>query len=494
MTERKKAEAAAPATASDEIVEPVNTLPAIAFEQLSPTMQEAARRAGWTKLMPVQARSIPYLLAGRDLMVQSRTGSGKTGAFLLPILERIDRSKPVTQALILAPTRELALQVAEEAAKLGGDEPVNVLPIYGGVGYGPQLDGLKAGAHIVVGTPGRILDHLDRRTLVLDDLKILVLDEADRLLSMGFYPDMRQLKRSLPPRRHGFMFSATFPASVRSLAREFLHEPDFLSLSKDHIHVAEVPHIYYEVPAMEKDRALVRIIEVENPESALIFCNTKVRTNYVATVLQRFGYDADQLTADLGQGAREAVIKRFHEGKLRFLVATDIAARGIDVEQLAAVIQYEFPEETELYIHRAGRTGRAGAAGVAISLVSREERRDFVRVCAKYSIEMEKHPLPTDEDVAAVVGERAAGLLEAARRGRDRLQVERMQRMLPLVGTLYETEDERALLAMLLDDFYQQSHHGAFGAREDAESQAETPAPERKKPRRRSGGSRRGRK
>lgn len=492
MTERKKAEAPAHAPASDEIVEPANTIPEITFDQLSPRMQDAARRAGWTKLMPVQARSIPYLLAGRDLMVQSRTGSGKTGAFLLPILEKIDRSKPVTQALILAPTRELAIQVADEAARLSGDEPVNVLPIYGGVGYGQQLDGLKAGAHIVVGTPGRILDHIDRRTLVLDDLKMLVLDEADRLLSMGFYPDMRQLKRSLPKRRAGFMFSATFPAGVRSLAREFLSEPDFLSLSKDHIHVADVPHIYYEAPAMEKDRALVRIIEIENPASALIFCNTKVRVNYVATVLQRFGYDADQLTADLAQGARENVIKRFHAGKLRFLVATDIAARGIDVEDLPMVIQYEFPEETELYIHRAGRTGRAGAAGVAISLVSREERRDFIHVCAKYTIEMEKRDLPTDEDVAAVVGERTIALLEAASRGRDRLQAERMQRMLPLVQSLFETEDERSLLAMLLDDFYQQSHHGAFAAPE-AEPASAPAHPHKQSAPRRGGSRRRGR-
>ncbi|MCE5227999.1 DEAD/DEAH box helicase [bacterium] len=492
MTERKKAEAHAPA--SDEIVEPANTIPEITFEQLSPRMQDAARRAGWDKLMPVQARSIPYLLAGRDLMVQSRTGSGKTGAFLLPILEKIDRSRPVTQALILAPTRELAIQIVGEAATLSGDEPVNVLPIYGGVGYGQQLDGLKSGAHIVVGTPGRILDHLDRRTLVLDDLKIIVLDEADRLLSMGFYPDMRQLARSLPRRRAGFMFSATFPPAVRSLAREFLHEPDFLSLSKDHIHVADVPHIYYEVPGMDKDRALVRIIEIENPQTALIFCNTKVRVNYVATVLQRFGYDADQLTADLSQNEREGVIRKFHAGKLRFLIATDIAARGIDVEDLAMVIQYEFPEETELYIHRAGRTGRAGAAGVAISLVAREERRDFIHVCTKYKIEMEKRELPTDDDVAAVVGERTVALLEAAQRGRDRLQIERMQRMLPLVSSLFETEDERALLAMLLDDFYQQSHHGAFGSQEAKEAPAPRKAESQGgRQRSRRGGSRRGR-
>ncbi len=449
-----------PINAIEDLVEPEQPLPEMTLAEAGERIQAAAGRAGWAELMPVQRRTLPYLLAGRDLMVQSRTGSGKTGAFLLPIIERIDPTLAQTQAIILAPTRELAIQVAREAEMLRGDASIEVLSIYGGVGYGPQLDGLKRGAQLVVGTPGRILDHLERRTMNLDHLKVLVLDEADRLLSMGFYPDMRQLQRYLPARRSGCMFSATFPASVRALAREFLHQPDFLSLSRDRLHVAEVPHIYYEIPGMDKDRALVRILELENPESALIFCNTKMRVNYVTTVLRRFGYDADQLTSDLAQNARESVTARFHKGELRFLVATDVAARGLDIEKLSHVIQYEFPEDMEIYIHRAGRTGRAGAAGVAISLVAMEERRDFTRTAAKYQIDMQKRPLPDDEEVARVVGERTTALLEARLRERDKLLVERQGRMLPLLEQLNETPEERALLAMLLDDYYQKHQHG----------------------------------
>ena len=235
----------------------------------------------------------------------------------------------------------------------------------------------RQGAHLVVGTPGRILDHLLKRNLSLKHLQMLVFDEADRMLSMGFYPDMKAVQRYLPSRRiQGCMFSATFPARVMRLAGEFLHEPEFLSLSRDHVHVTDVEHVYYVVPRMDKDRSLVRIIEVENPASALIFCNTKARVHYVTAVLQRFGYDADELSSDLSQKAREKIMARVRKGKLRFLVATDVAARGIDLPDLSHVIIYEPPDDPELYIHRAGRTGRAGGGGVAISLVDVMEQMD----------------------------------------------------------------------------------------------------------------------
>jgi len=436
-----------------------DSLPEIGIEDLPDGLQRAARRVGWPSLMPVQAKAIPYLRAGRDLMVQSRTGTGKTGAFLLPILERVDARQPVPQALILVPTRELARQVISEAQALAEGSPVRTVALYGGVGYGPQLEALREGAHLVVGTPGRILDHLVRGTLVLDDLAILVFDEADRMLSMGFYPDMRELARYLPARRDGFMFSATYPPSVISLAGQFLDEPEFLGLSHGAEHVAENEHVYYEVPAMEKERALVRIIEIENPESALIFCNRKATTRYVAIVLQRFGYDAEMLSADLAQKEREKVLARAYERKLRFLVATDVAGRGIDIPSLSHVFLYEFPEDPESYIHRTGRTGRAGASGTAISLVDNLERLEVKAVARKYDIEMERRDLPSDEDVAAVVAERVTALLEQKLRNLDRLVAERMQRMMPLARSLGDSDDERAVIAMLLDEYYHESLH-----------------------------------
>ena len=447
---------------SPDVVEPERSLPAATLADLPKPLQAAVARAGWRELMPVQARAIPYLLAGRDLMVQSRTGSGKTGAYLLPVMDRIEPRRSSCQALVLVPTRELAKQVADEAAMLAGDSGMRTAVVYGGVAYGPQLDAFREGAHLVVGTPGRILDHLLKRNLSLQDLQILVFDEADRMLSMGFYPDMKEIQRYLPQRYHqGCMFSATFPAHVQRLAGEFLHEPEFLSLSRDHVHVTEVQHVYYVVPGMDKDRSLVRIIEVENPPSALIFCNTRMRVDYVTAVLQRFGYDADALSSDLSQNAREAIMARVRQGTLRFLVATDVASRGIDLPDLSHVIIYEVPDDAELYIHRAGRTGRAGASGVAVSLVDVIEQMALDRIAKRYSIELQEWTLPTDEDVQQLVAQRETALLEARLRERDRLQVERMRRFEPLVHELSQSEEGLALLTMLLDDDYQKAQHAA---------------------------------
>ena len=480
----------APPQAQSQIVEPENALAELSLAGLPPALREACARAGWTYLTPVQAKSLPYILAGRDLMVQSRTGSGKTGAFVLPMLERIDPSRATCQALVLTPTRELARQVAAEAQILGGESGPRVAAVFGGVPYRPQLDAFRQGAHIVVGTPGRVLDHLMSRAFSLDDLRILVLDEADRMLSMGFYQDMRRVRTYLPPRDiNAYMFSATFPTYVMGLAGEFLKRPEMLSLSRDHVHVAETAHVFYAVPGMDKDRALTRIIEIENPASAIIFCNTKSKTRYVTVVLQRFGYDADELSADIAQKAREAVMARIRKGALRFLVATDIAARGIDIPDLSHVIQYEPPEDPDLYIHRVGRTGRMGAAGEAITLVSGMEKIELQRIIRRLGIDIEERPLPTDEDVEAIVSQRATALLEAQLRDRDKLQIERMRRFFPLAKGLGESDDELNLIAMLIDDYYQSALHAAPslpsspGAMKPAEGHAKSAATVTQRPR-----------
>jgi ATP-dependent RNA helicase DeaD len=438
-------------------------------------MQRAAARAGWTELMPVQSKAIPYVLARRDLVAQARTGSGKTGAFVLPILERIDTQRDACQALVLVPTRELAKQVASDAQLLAGDMGVRVAAVYGGVRYGPQLEAFRQGAHLVVGTPGRILDHLLRRSLSLDAVRLVVFDEADRMLSMGFYPDMQQVQRYLPRRGvNSYMFSATFPPQVIRLANQFLHEPKMISLSRDSVHVLETEHVYYVVPRMDKDRSLVRIIEVENPLSALIFCNTRAKVDYVTVVLQRFGYDADRISSDLSQKEREKVMGRIRKGKLRFLVATDVAARGIDLPELSHVIIYEPPEDPEDYIHRAGRTGRAGASGEAISLVDVLERTALKRIAARYSIDFLERELPGDEDVAQAVAQRITVQMEADLRSRDRVQVERLQRFVPLAQELAENEDELPLIAMLLDEYYQQTLRRPLEAPDEEGASQET--------------------
>lgn len=449
----------------------------ITFDQLSDAMRAACTGAGWADLMPVQARVIPYLLAGRDVMAQARTGSGKTGAFLLPLIERLNPNRAAAQVLILVPTRELAIQVSHDAEVICSGSGLRSVTLYGGVGYGPQVDALQNGAQIVIGTPGRVLDHLLRRTFTLQDLKVLIFDEADRMLSMGFYPDMKRVQRLLPERDIAtWMFSATFPPHVVLVANEFLHNPEFISLSRDHVHVTTTEHVSYIIPGVQKDRVLVRVIEIENPASAIIFCNTKDRVHYVATVLQRFGYDADELSADLSQADRERVLTRVRQGRLRFLVATDIAARGLDIPELSHVIQYEPPEDLEAYIHRAGRTGRAGAAGVAVSLVGIVEKRDLDRIAKRYGIDIEERVLPTDEDVQAVVAERLTALLEQRLRDRDNLQAERSRRFEPLMRTLADSETGQALLTMLLDEEYQRLLHAPV-----PHPEGEAPAPRRER-------------
>ncbi len=482
-------------TKTDDTAEPDDALPPVALEDLSEIMQAAVKRVGWPELAPVQTKAIPYFKARRDLMVQARTGSGKTGAFILPIMERIDPKKKACQALILVPTRELARQVTVDAKQLAGDSGMRVVAVYGGSSYKPQLDAFKKGAHLVVGTPGRVLDHLIKRNLSLDKLEIFIFDEADRMLSMGFFPDMIRVQGFLPDRRiNTYMFSATFPAQVISLTHQFMHEPGFLSLSRDHVHVEDTEHVYYITPGMEKDRALVRIIEMENPFQTIIFCNTKDKVNYVARVLQRFGYNADQISSDLSQNARDKVLQRVRDGKIRFLVATDVAARGLDIPDLSHVIQYEPPEELESYIHRAGRTGRAGASGIAILLVNHNETKYITRIGAHYNIEFEERPLPGDEDVQTLVAQRLIGQLESRLRERDRLQTERMRRFSALAKELAEEEDGLALLTMLLDDTYHAWMHKPpelppIGTRSSPKQTKRRPS--RRKDSRRKGGGRR---
>ena len=479
---------------SSEIIsvdEPENALPEVSLADLPQLLQTACAKAGWNSLMPVQSRALPYLLEGRDLMVQSRTGSGKTGTYLLPLMARLNPAMPAVQALILVPTRELAVQVEQEAKTLFKGSGFTVAAVYGGVGYGKQMDALRQGVSVVVGTPGRVLDHLLRRTLNLDHISALIFDEADRMLSIGFYPDMKEIQRYLPETSiHAMLFSATYPPHVLKLAGEFLTDPQMLSLSTTQIHVAEVQHLYCECKSMEKDRTLIKILEVENPASAIIFCNTKATVHFVTAVLQVFGFNADELSADLSQSRREDVLSRLRKGTIRFLVATDVAARGIDIPELSHVFLYEPPDDRESYIHRAGRTGRAGAAGVVISLVDIMEKMELQRIAKYFKVPLTQHMAPTDEEVAHAVGMRVTALLEARFRQLNGLERERMKRFEPLVQSIAEDPEQRHLLTLLLDDCYQKSLNPtaflpAGTPRKESEGAARPPKPH-------TGGGRRG--
>jgi ATP-dependent RNA helicase DeaD len=462
--------------AKERFQEPEPALPPMEIDDLPQAVRDGVDGVGWPSLMPVQQRAVPYMLDGQDLIVQARTGTGKTGAFLLPLLELLDPHEKTTQALVLGPTRELAKQILSEFEQMNGGRPeaerLHAVAVYGGVGYGPQIDAFKQGAQLVVGTPGRVLDHLDKGTLRLDGLRLLILDEADEMLSMGFYPAMKKLQRFLPRERQSYMFSATMPFKVQRMGEEFLSNPGFLSLSSGRVHVDAMDHRAYKVSPMEKDRALVRLIEMENPDAAIIFANTRREVEYLAAFLRNFGHDAAEISSDLTQKAREKVMARLRSGELRFLVATDVAARGIDISDLSHVFMYDIPQDREYYIHRAGRTARAGKTGVAISIVTQDTERVLDEIARKYEIEFDKPPLPTDEEVAERVSARLVVLLEEQLRNKSRMERERMRRFVPLAQRLI-ADDEPELLAMLLDEVYHESLHAPDAAAEEQERREE---------------------
>ena len=474
-----------------ETMQEAEETPSLRVEDLPSTIQAAVSAAGWDTLMPVQQRAIPFMLEGKDLIVQSRTGSGKTGAFLLPLFERIDPALSEAQALILTPTRELAKQIYSEFERMKlathDTHELRSVSVYGGVKYGPQVKALREGAQVIIGTPGRILDHLNRNVFNLQRLRYLIFDEADEMLSMGFYPDMRELKRFLSKERHTYMFSATMPPKVRSLAREFLNEPQFISLSAGNESVETIEYRYYVTDRMEKDRLLARLFELENPDSAIVFVNTKKDVEYLTQFLKNFGYNADAISGDLSQKAREIAMERTRQGKTRFLIATDVAARGIDISDLSHVFMYDVPQDPEYLVHRSGRTARAGKAGVAIVLATVEDQSNLLRFASRYDISLEKRPVPTAEDVSERVSERLIVMLENLMRERSNLERERLQRFIPLVQELAREEPE--LLAMFVDKVYTSQLHTAEEEAEpmepaESESESEPQESGRRRPKR----------
>jgi ATP-dependent RNA helicase DeaD len=367
------------------------------FEILSLSREtlEALAAMGYTHPTPVQRAVYDPAVRGLDLVVQARTGTGKTAAFGLPIIETVvRRTVAKVQVLILCPTRELALQVTGELERLGRLRNIKPIAIYGGAPMGRQVDALATGAQVVVGTPGRVLDHLHRGTLDASEIRMLVLDEADEMLSMGFERELSSILERLPKSRQTLLFSATIPPDIERIARERLREPEFITLSGDHIGALEVLHYVYFARG-DKLAALIRILEVENPESAIIFSNTKADTERVAEALERQGFGAAWLNGDLPQGEREQVMARTREGKLRFLVATDVAARGIDISHLTHVINYDLPDNAERYVHRTGRTGRAGRTGTAISIIAPKDIGNLYLLRLTYKIRPIEKQLPS---------------------------------------------------------------------------------------------------
>lgn len=340
---------------------------------LSPAARENLRRLGYLEMTPIQAASLPPALAGKDLIAQAKTGSGKTAAFALALLAGLDARRFAVQALVLCPTRELADQVTTEVRRLArAEDNIKVVTLAGGVPLRGQTSSLENGAHIAVGTPGRVLDHLERGNLQLDALRTLVLDEADRMLDMGFVDDIAKVARQCPAQRQTLLFSATYPEGIAKLAAQFMREPVTVKVEAQH-GSAQIEQRWYEVRESERLPSVARLLEHFRPVSTLAFCNTKARCRELAQLLQAQGYSAAALHGDLEQRDRDQVLVRFANGSCSVLVATDVAARGLDVAGLAAVVNVDVPADAEVHVHRIGRTGRAGQAGLALSLASLDE-------------------------------------------------------------------------------------------------------------------------
>jgi ATP-dependent RNA helicase DeaD len=351
---------------------------------------------GWDSPTPVQRDSYPLVIDGHDVIVQSRTGTGKTGAFGIPLVDRLLSEDGNEQALVLAPTRELALQSAREISKLGAHRHIDTVAVYGGASMERQIQALEKGARVISGTPGRVLDHLSRGTIDASRIRVLILDEADEMLSMGFAKELHAIIEKLPKDRQTLLFSATVDRAIKRVAEKHMRDPHFLGLSGDHVGALGIEHFAYMVSGVGRVANLITILEMEDPESALIFCNTKAETEEVASALQRARFNAQWLTGDRPQREREEVLGRVRAEELRFLVATDVAARGIDVSHLTHVINFSLPENVEQYVHRTGRTGRAGRTGTAISLVGPTELGILYYLRLQYRIFPVERTLPSE--------------------------------------------------------------------------------------------------
>ena len=369
----------------------------IKFEALglSPETMKAVKHMGFEEASAIQAQAIPLIMEGKDIIGQAQTGTGKTAAFGIPLLEKIDPKNKKLQAIVLCPTRELAIQVAEEIRNLARFmHGVKVLPIYGGQEIVKQIRSLKAGVNLIIGTPGRVMDHMRRKTVKMDDVHTIVLDEADEMLNMGFREDIETILVGVPEDRQTVLFSATMPKSILDITNKFQKNAELVKVTKKELTVPNIEQFYYEVKPKNKEEVLSRLLDIYSPKLSVVFCNTKKQVDLLSSGLKGRGYFSEGLHGDMKQEQRDRVMQRFRAGKTEILVATDVAARGIDVDEVEAVFNYDLPQDEEYYVHRIGRTGRAGRAGHSFSFVSGREvyrLKDIQRYC-KTKIYAQKVP------------------------------------------------------------------------------------------------------
>ncbi|MBB2181367.1 DEAD/DEAH box helicase [Lachnospiraceae bacterium MD1] len=386
------------------------------FEELeiNPSIIRAVEAMGFEEMSPIQAKAIPIVLQGRDIVGQAQTGTGKTAAFGIPLLQKVDVKNKSLQAIVLCPTRELAIQVADEVRKLAQFmHGIKVLPVYGGQEISKQIRSLKSGVQIIIGTPGRVMDHMRRKTVRFDNVNMVILDEADEMLNMGFREDIETILSQVPEERQTVLFSATMPGPILEIARTYQNNAEMIRVVKKELTVPKIEQYYYEVSPKNKEDVLSRLLDMYNPKLSLVFCNTKKQVDELTTALQGRGYFAEGLHGDLKQQQRDRVMHSFRSGRTEILVATDVAARGIDVDDVEAVFNYDVPQDDEYYVHRIGRTGRAGREGRAFTLVVGREvfkLKDIMRYC---KTKIKAQPIPSINDVTAVKAEKVLDKLKS---------------------------------------------------------------------------------
>lgn len=372
------------------------------FDQLplSKEIQKAIQKMGFEEASPIQSQAIPHILEGKDIIGQAQTGTGKTAAFGIPAVEMVDPKEKKVQAVVLTPTRELAIQVAEELRKLCEyKKDIKILPIYGGQPIERQILALKKGIQVVIGTPGRVMDHMRRRTLKMETVKMIVLDEADEMLDMGFVEDIETILHEMPEQRQTIFFSATMPKEILNLTKKYQKDPQIVKVVHRQLTVPNIEQAYFELKEKAKLEVLTRLIDLYNPKLSVIFCNTKKRVDEVVAQLQTRGYFADGLHGDMKQSQRDRVMSKFRTGTIEVLVATDVAARGIDVDDVEAVFNYDVPQDEEYYVHRIGRTGRAGRSGQAFTFVVGKEIYKLKDIERYTKSKIQRMNIPTLNDV-----------------------------------------------------------------------------------------------
>lgn len=412
--------------------------------ELSPELLKSVERAGFEEATPIQAETIPLALAGKDVIGQAQTGTGKTAAFGLPMLEKIDPKDQTLQGLVIAPTRELAIQTQEELYRLGKDKRIRVQAVYGGADIGRQIRGLKDRPHIVVGTPGRMLDHINRHTLKLGTVKTLVLDEADEMLNMGFLEDIEKIISQVPSERQTLLFSATMPPAIKNIGVKFMKDPDHVKIKAKEMTADLIDQYFVRAKEYEKFDIMTRLFDVQEPELTIIFGRTKRRVDELARGLEARGYKAEGIHGDLTQQKRMSVLRSFKEGRLDILVATDVAARGLDISGVTHVYNYDIPQDPESYVHRIGRTGRAGKGGMSVTFVTPNEMSYLHTIENLTKKRMTSLRPPTEKEAFK------GSLGTAVQQIEDALKENGLEKYQDTADQLLEGYDPEVLVALLL--------------------------------------------